>query len=166
MRNIFPCRSADFDPLNNRKKASAGYGQRLLSYILAVTQNTAAANIVAGIIFAVKSVIANALSGRSGMNKLAVANVDAHVPNLGAAGALGEKHQIADLQFRFLDLHRVRILVGRGPGQGHAKMIEYILCITGAVKAASPGKGVRYDSLDSEYYSSHYIGCGRVLSDG
>ena len=34
------------------------------------------------------------------------------------------------------------------------------------IHAASPGKGVRYDSLDSEYYSSHYIGCGRVLSDG
>lgn len=34
------------------------------------------------------------------------------------------------------------------------------------IHAASPGKGVRYDALDSEYYSSHYIGCGRVLSDG
>ncbi len=33
------------------------------------------------------------------------------------------------------------------------------------IHAASPGKGVRYDSLSSDYYSSHYIGCGRVLSD-
>ncbi len=33
------------------------------------------------------------------------------------------------------------------------------------IHAASPGKGVRYDSLSSDYYSSHYIGSGRVLSD-
>ena len=33
------------------------------------------------------------------------------------------------------------------------------------IHAASPGKGVRYDSLSSDYYSSHYIGCGRVLDD-
>lgn len=33
------------------------------------------------------------------------------------------------------------------------------------IHAASPGKGVRYDDLDSDYYSSHYIGCGRVISD-
>lgn len=33
------------------------------------------------------------------------------------------------------------------------------------IHAAAPGKGVRYDSLDSSYYSSHYIGCGRVLSN-
>ena len=33
------------------------------------------------------------------------------------------------------------------------------------VHAASPGKGVRVDDIDSSYYSSHYVGCGRVLSD-
>ena len=33
------------------------------------------------------------------------------------------------------------------------------------IHAAAPGKGVRYDSLDSSYYSSHYIGSGRVLSN-
>lgn len=33
------------------------------------------------------------------------------------------------------------------------------------IHAASPGKGVRYDDLDSDYYLSHYIGCGRVISD-
>lgn len=33
------------------------------------------------------------------------------------------------------------------------------------IHAAAPGKGVRYDSIDSSYYSSHYIGCGRVLSN-
>lgn len=33
------------------------------------------------------------------------------------------------------------------------------------IHAASPGKGVRYDSLSDSYYSSHYIGCGRVLSN-
>lgn len=33
------------------------------------------------------------------------------------------------------------------------------------IHAASPGKGVRYDSLSDNYYSSHYIGCGRVLSN-
>jgi len=33
------------------------------------------------------------------------------------------------------------------------------------IHAAAPGKGVRYDSLSSDYYSSHYIGSGRVLSD-
>ncbi len=33
------------------------------------------------------------------------------------------------------------------------------------IHAAAPGKGVRYDSMNSEYYSSHYIGCGRVLSN-
>lgn len=33
------------------------------------------------------------------------------------------------------------------------------------IHAASPGKGVRYDDLDSDYYLTHYIGCGRVLSD-
>ena len=33
------------------------------------------------------------------------------------------------------------------------------------IHAAAPGKGVRYDSLNSSYYSSHYIGSGRVLSN-
>ncbi len=33
------------------------------------------------------------------------------------------------------------------------------------IHAASPGKGVRYDSLSDSYYSSHYIGSGRVLSN-
>lgn len=33
------------------------------------------------------------------------------------------------------------------------------------IHAASPGKGVRYDSLNDSYYSSHYIGSGRVLSN-
>lgn len=33
------------------------------------------------------------------------------------------------------------------------------------IHAAAPGKGVRYDSLNSTYYSSHYIGSGRVLSN-
>ncbi len=33
------------------------------------------------------------------------------------------------------------------------------------IHAAAPGKGVRYDSLNSEYYSSHYVGSGRVLSN-
>ncbi len=33
------------------------------------------------------------------------------------------------------------------------------------IHAASPGKGVRYDSMNDSYYSSHYIGCGRVLSN-
>ena len=33
------------------------------------------------------------------------------------------------------------------------------------IHAAAPGKGVRYDSLSSDYYSSHYIGSGRVLSN-
>ena len=33
------------------------------------------------------------------------------------------------------------------------------------IHAASPGKGVRYDSLSSDYYTSHYIGCGRVIDD-
>ena len=33
------------------------------------------------------------------------------------------------------------------------------------IHAASPGKGVRYDDLDSTYYTNHYIGCGRVLND-
>ncbi len=33
------------------------------------------------------------------------------------------------------------------------------------IHAASPGKGVRYDELESTYYVNHYIGCGRVLSD-
>lgn len=33
------------------------------------------------------------------------------------------------------------------------------------IHAASPGKGVRYDSLSDSYYGSHYIGCGRVLSN-
>ena len=33
------------------------------------------------------------------------------------------------------------------------------------IHAAAPGKGVRYDSLDNSYYSSHYIGSGRVLSN-
>lgn len=33
------------------------------------------------------------------------------------------------------------------------------------IHAASPGKGVRYDSLSDSYYSSHYIGCGRILSN-
>ena len=33
------------------------------------------------------------------------------------------------------------------------------------IHAAAPGKGVRYDSLSDSYYSSHYIGSGRVLSN-
>ena len=33
------------------------------------------------------------------------------------------------------------------------------------IHACSPGKGVRYDSLSSDYYTSHYIGCGRVIDD-
>ncbi len=33
------------------------------------------------------------------------------------------------------------------------------------IHAASPGKGVRYDSMNSDYYSARYIGCGRVLSN-
>ena len=33
------------------------------------------------------------------------------------------------------------------------------------IHAASPGKGVRYDSHSDSYYSSHYIGSGRVLSN-
>lgn len=33
------------------------------------------------------------------------------------------------------------------------------------IHAAAPGKGVRYDSLSSDYYTSHYIGSGRVLND-
>lgn len=33
------------------------------------------------------------------------------------------------------------------------------------IHAASPGKGVRYDSLSDSYYSSHYVGCGRVLGN-
>lgn len=33
------------------------------------------------------------------------------------------------------------------------------------IHAASPGKGVRYDSLSSDYYSARYIGSGRVLSN-
>lgn len=33
------------------------------------------------------------------------------------------------------------------------------------IHAAAPGKGVRYDFLSDSYYSSHYIGCGRVLSN-
>ncbi len=33
------------------------------------------------------------------------------------------------------------------------------------IHAASPGKGVRYDSIYSDYYSSHYIGSGCVLSN-
>ena len=32
------------------------------------------------------------------------------------------------------------------------------------IHAAAPGKGVRYDSLSSDYYTSHYIGSGRVLN--
>ncbi len=31
------------------------------------------------------------------------------------------------------------------------------------IHAPSPGKSVQYDSLDSSYYSSHYIGCGTML---
>ncbi len=33
------------------------------------------------------------------------------------------------------------------------------------IHAAAPGKGVRYDSMDDSYYSSHYVGSGRVLSN-
>lgn len=33
------------------------------------------------------------------------------------------------------------------------------------IHAAAPGKGVRYDSLNDSYYSSHYIGSGRVLNN-
>ncbi|MBR5537009.1 MAG: C40 family peptidase [Clostridia bacterium] len=33
------------------------------------------------------------------------------------------------------------------------------------IHAAAPGKGVRYDSLSDSYYTSHYIGSGRVLSN-
>ena len=33
------------------------------------------------------------------------------------------------------------------------------------IHSAAPGKGVQYDSMDSSYYSSHYVGSGRVLSD-
>lgn len=33
------------------------------------------------------------------------------------------------------------------------------------IHAAAPGKGVRYDSMGDSYYSSHYVGSGRVISD-
>ena len=99
-----------------------------------IAQNTTGADIMAGIVVAAQRIVTNALTGSCCVNKLTAADIDTNVTDLRASGSLREEDQIADLQLRFLNLHRIGILVGGSTGQAHTKVIEYILNIARTVK--------------------------------
>ena len=88
------------------------------------------------IIGAFQLVVTNALSGRSRVDELSIAHIDAHMTHLGAAAGLREEDQVTGQQLRLFDTDRIGVLRGRGVGKGNAEMGEYILCKAGAIKTA------------------------------
>ena len=69
------------------------------------------------------------------MEELAVSGVDAHMGN--AAGGTGlEEHQIARLQSGLINGRTHAVLIHRGAVGGEAQLLQHIIGISGAVKAA------------------------------
>ena len=79
------------------------------------------------------------------MDKLTVANVDAHMGDR-LAGAVFEEHQIAGLQLILADGHAVGELVGGGAVKGIAELAIDILGEAGTVKAAGAAAAVHVRS--------------------